>query len=109
MSRNVVMVDAYAPTRRLAPVFHQAGFQVVRVQSTAEPPLVYRGDFDLSPYAGNIVHKGDLDVTLDAVRGFDPVAVVAGGEIGVEFADLLSSALGLATNGTALSAARRDK
>jgi len=109
MSRNVVMVDAYAPTRRLAPVFHQAGFQVVRVQSTAEPPLVYRGDFDLSPYVGNIVHKGDLDVTLDAVRSFDPVAVVAGGEIGVEFADLLSSALGLATNGTALSAARRDK
>jgi biotin carboxylase len=90
-------------------VFHEAGYQVVRVQSTATPPLVYKGDFDLSPYAGNVVHRGDMEATLDAVRSYDPVAVVAGGEVGVEFADLLSSALGLATNGTALSAARRDK
>jgi biotin carboxylase len=105
----VVMVDAYAPTRRLAPVFHEAGCQVVRVQSTATPPLVYQGDFDLSPYAGNVVHRGDLDETLAAVGSYDPVAVVAGGEVGVEFADLLSDALGLASNGTALSVARRDK
>jgi biotin carboxylase len=108
-SRTVVMVDAYTPTRRLAPVFHRAGYQVVRVQSTPEPPLVYQGAFDLAPYAANIVHTGDLDATLDAIRGHDPVAVVAGGEIGVEFADLLGAELGLPGNGTALSVARRDK
>jgi biotin carboxylase len=106
---NVVMVDAYAPTRRLAPVFHDAGYHVVRVQSTPEPPLVYRGSFDLSPYAANIVHTGDFEATLSAVAAHDPVAVVAGGEVGVEFADRLSEALGLYTNGTALSPARRDK
>ena len=60
-------------------------------------------------HAGNIVHTGDLDATLSAVRACDPVAVVAGGEVGVEFADLLGERLGLPTNGTALSAARRDK
>src|SRR5690349_6637845 len=108
-SRTVVMVDAYAPTQRLAPVFHQAGHQVVRVQSTPEPPLVYQGAFDLSPYAANIVHTGDLAATLAAIRGHDPVAVVAGGEIGVEFADLLAAELGLPGNGTALSVARRNK
>ena len=107
--QNVVMVDAYSPTRRLAPVFHQAGYQVVRVQSTPEPPLVYQGAFDLSPYAGNIVHAGDLDATLSAIEAYRPVAVAAGGEIGVELADRLSSVLGLHTNGTALSPARRDK
>jgi biotin carboxylase len=37
------------------------------------------------------------------------VAVVAGGEYGVAFADVLSEALGLPSNGTALSHARRDK
>lgn len=108
-SKTVAMVDAYVPTRRLAPVFHEAGYRVVRVQSTPEPPLVYQGPFDLSPYAGNIVHTGDFAGTLDAVASYEPEAVVAGGEIGVEFADRLSEALGLCTNGTALSPARRDK
>jgi biotin carboxylase len=35
--------------------------------------------------------------------------VMAAGEVGVEFADALSEALGLLTNGTELSASRRDK
>ena len=107
--RNVVIVDAYSPTRRLAPEFHKAGYQVVRVQSTPEPPLVYRTNFDLSPYAANIVHTGDLDATVRAVAAHEPAAVIAGGEAGVELADAISEAMGLLTNGTALSAARRDK
>lgn len=106
---RVVIVDAYTPTRRLAPEFHKVGYDVVRVQSTPEVPAGYRTSFDLSPYAANIVHDGDFAATLRAVAAHEPVAVVAGGEIGVEFADRLSEALGLATNGTALSAARRDK
>lgn len=52
---------------------------------------------------------GSIEETLRQVAAYDPVAVIAGGEIGVELADALSEALGLATNGTALSAARRDK
>ncbi|WP_412543465.1 ATP-grasp domain-containing protein [Longispora sp. K20-0274] len=109
VQKNVVIVDAYSPTRRLAPEFHRAGYQVVRVQSTPEPPSAYRTNFDLSPYAANIIHTGDLDATVRAVAAHAPEAVIAGGEIGVELADQLSEALGLVTNGTALSAARRDK
>ncbi|OLB74065.1 MAG: biotin carboxylase [Actinobacteria bacterium 13_2_20CM_2_71_6] len=107
--KNVVIVDAYTPTRRLAPEFHKAGYQVVRVQSTPEPPLVYQTNFDLSPYAANIVHTGDLDATVRAVAAYEPAVVVAGGELGVELTDQISEAMGLLTNGTALSAARRDK
>jgi biotin carboxylase len=107
--KNVVIVDAYSPTRRLAPEFHKAGYQVIRVQSTPEPPLVYQSNFDLSPYAANIVHTGDLDATIRAVAAYEPEAIIAGGEGGVEFADELSEAMGFLTNGTALSAARRDK
>jgi biotin carboxylase len=82
---------------------------VLRVQSTPEVPAAYRGPFDLSDYLGNIVHRGDLAATARAVGAHRPVAVVPGGEIGVEVADALGESLALPTNGTALSAARRDK
>ncbi|MEU8432823.1 ATP-grasp domain-containing protein [Streptomyces sp. NPDC029216] len=106
---HVVIVDAYHPTRRLAPEFVKAGYACVRVQSTPEIPKVYRSTFSLDNYAANIVHRGDLAETVRAVSAYGPVAVVPGGEFGVEFADVLSEALSLPTNGTALSPARRDK
>jgi biotin carboxylase len=107
--KYVVIVDAYAPNRRLAPEFHKAGYQVIRVQSTTQPPTVYKDNFDLSPYAVNIVHNGDLAATVDQLAALAPAAVLSGGEMGVELADQLSEAMGLLSNGTALSPARRDK
>jgi biotin carboxylase len=110
--RHVVIVDVYAPSRRLPGHFRNAGYQCVRVQSTVEVPAVYQSSFgpnDLDDFVANIVHTGSLEETLGEVRKHRPVAVVAGGEIGVELADALSERLGLATNGTRLSAARRDK
>ncbi|MEU9591796.1 ATP-grasp domain-containing protein [Streptomyces sp. NPDC048219] len=51
--------------------------------------------------------------TADRIAEFKPVAVMAGGELGVELADSLSEVLsarfGIPTNGTALSRMRRDK
>jgi hypothetical protein len=106
---NVVIVDSYAPTRTLADEFRKAGAGLVRVQSTAQVPAVYRGPFDLGGYLDNVVHEGDLSATARAVEAYHPVAVVAGGEVGVEFADALADRLGLPNNGLAHSAARRDK
>src|SRR5690625_2267562 len=102
--KYVVVVDAYSPTRRLAPRFHKAGYDVVRVQSTPTTPLVYQSNFDLSPYAANIIHEGDLDATIAQLALYEPVAVIAGGESGVELTDQLSESMGLLTNGTARSA-----
>ncbi|MBC2879865.1 MULTISPECIES: ATP-grasp domain-containing protein [Streptomyces] len=107
--KNIVIVDAYAPTRRLAPHFRDAGFSCVRVQSSANVPAVYRSPFVLDDFAENIVHSGSLHETLSKLAAFRPVAVIAGGETGVELADALSEGLGLLSNGTRLSAARRDK
>ncbi|MFD4830662.1 ATP-grasp domain-containing protein [Streptomyces uncialis] len=106
---TVVMVDVYAPTLRLARAFQEAGHPVVRVQSTPEVPPVYRGSFDTADFTDSIVHHGDLDATLKAVSAHEPVAVITGGELGVELADQLSETLRVATNGTRRSAARRDK
>ncbi|WP_069160241.1 ATP-grasp domain-containing protein [Nocardia altamirensis] len=103
----VAIVDAY----REEPIYEflGAGATVVRVQSTVEVPKVYAGPLDLSQFAGSVVHAGDLVATAAAVSRYRPAAVVAGRESGVELADALADELGCAGNGTALSAARRDK
>ncbi|MFG2408004.1 ATP-grasp domain-containing protein [Streptomyces brevispora] len=106
----IVMVDAYAGVRSLVLEFLRQGCSVVRVQSTRETPYVYiSAPYVAEDFIADITHEGDADATAKAVAAFAPVAVVSGGEIGVELADLLADRLGLPGNGTALSAARRDK
>jgi biotin carboxylase len=115
----VVLVDTYETAshgmpqtaRHIAPAFITAGYDCVRVQSGVEPPGVYRTAApSLDNYVDNIVHTGDLAATVATLKAYDPVAVVPGGEYGVEFADILGEALGVPTsNGTAGSLARRDK
>lgn len=106
---TVVIVDAYQPTHRLAPAFLEAGFRCVRVQSTPDPPAVYRGPFSTQQFLANVVHDGDLTRTAELIARYDPVAIIPGGEIGVELADALSEWLDVPTNGTGQSRARRDK
>src|SRR5271166_422117 len=113
-ARHVVLVDTYAAIgTELAQGFRSAGYTPLRVQSGPEVPIALRGQPDQYPYEVDIVHHGDLPETLAALTPFQPVAVVAGTEPGVELADALSEGLhpitGAPTNGTALSPARRDK
>ncbi|MET9856941.1 ATP-grasp domain-containing protein [Streptomyces sp. NPDC006450] len=106
----IVMVDAYAAARSLVLEFLKQGCSIVRVQSTPEVPFVYlAAPYVPDDFIADIVHEGDLAATADAVAAFSPIAVISGGEVGVELADLLAQRLGLPGNGTALSAARRDK
>ena len=113
-ARHVVLVDTYASIgTELAQGFLSAGYTPLRVQSTPEVPKALRGQPDRFDYDADIVHRGDLAETLTRLLYFNPVAVVAGTEPGVELADTLSEALhpitGAPTNGTVLSPARRDK
>jgi biotin carboxylase len=108
-AQHVVIVDSYGPTLRLADRLRSAGAELIRVQSTPEVPLVYRSPMRPQGYVEDIVHDGDFAALVRRVATYEPVAVVAGGEIGVELTDALSSALGLPSNGTELSHARRDK
>lgn len=104
------MVDVASPTTlRLASGFRETGYDVVRVQSTTEIPLTYQKTFDDSIFVDNIIHRGDINQTLAAVRRYEPVALLTGGETGVELADQLSELLGVAGNGSEHRAARRDK
>ena len=58
-----------------------------------------------------ICYNEDLDELVESLRRThtDIVAVIPGAETGVELADMLSEKMGLRTNGTALSEARRNK
>ncbi|SCD34420.1 ATP-grasp domain-containing protein [Streptomyces sp. BpilaLS-43] len=109
-SRPVVaIVDAYSTASHLAPLFHARGYDCLHVQSLEQPPAVFGATFRAGDFLSTVVHRGDTAETLAALAPYAPVALLPGAEIGVELADVLSEALGLRTNGTALSNARRDK
>lgn len=107
--RVAVVVDAYSTGARLAPRFQAAGLDVVHVQSSAQPPDFYLRALKAEDFVANVVHAGDIEATAEQVARFDPAFVVVGSEPGVLMSDALSERLGLPSNGTALSAARRDK
>ncbi|MGE5282763.1 MAG: ATP-grasp domain-containing protein [Chloroflexota bacterium] len=104
-----VVVDAYSTGARLAPRFAAAGLPVVHVQSSPTLPDFYTRGFQAGDFVENVVHDGDLEATAARVAAHDPAFVVVGAEPGVPLADALSERLGLPSNGSAQSAARRDK
>lgn len=105
----VAIVDAYSTARYFAPLLTSRGFTCVHVQSTPQVPQIYAWSFRPDQFATRVVHGRDLSTTVAELAALRPVAVLAGIESGVELADQLSEALGLRSNGTALSTARRDK
>lgn len=105
---SAVIVDGYSTGRFLPPAFARLGVPVVHARSTTEfllgllPPT-------LSAYRGDVTCAGPLTAAVAALVPYRPSAVLAGSEPGVPLADALSERLGLATNGSAMSTARRDK
>ncbi|MDT9698538.1 ATP-grasp domain-containing protein [Streptomyces sp. P17] len=103
----VVLVDAYGTGRHLRAAFAGLGANVVHLSSTPEPLKSLKAP-DLSSYAAALVAAAPVE-TARRLAELRPALVVAGQEPGVPLADLMSEMLGLPTNGSALSAARRDK
>lgn len=105
-----VVVDGYSAGNFLPAAYQRAGAELVHVQSTTELYANMKAP-NLAVYRENIIldHSRVGEAELTALRSFSPVCVVPGQETGVELADELSERLGLPSNGTALSLARRDK
>ncbi|WP_274563189.1 ATP-grasp domain-containing protein [Streptomyces spiramyceticus] len=108
--KTAVIVDGYSTGTFLPPAFARLGIDLVHVHSTADPMSTMLQP-DLGAYRENFHCPDDaaFERTVEALTALGPVAVLAGQEPGVPLADALSERLGLATNGTALSSARRDK
>lgn len=109
MRGAAAVVDAYSTGARLAPRFAAAGLPVVHVQSSPSLPEFYLRAFRVGDFVENVVHEGDLEATAARLAAHEPAFVVVGAEPGVPLADALSERLGLPSNGSAQSAARRDK
>jgi biotin carboxylase len=104
--RVIVLVDAYRSGSFLSAAFLSYGYNCVHVQTLDRP--IGNGSHG-GPYIQEVRHR-DVDSTAAALGGFDVAAVVPGHEVGVELADALNERLRTPyQNGTALSAARRDK
>jgi biotin carboxylase len=104
---TAVVVDGYSAGNFYPAAFTAAGARVIHVQSTPRliPTMLAP---DLTAYAENIISSDEAGL-VELLRPYAPVAVVPGQESAVQLADRLSEALGVKSNGTALSAARRDK
>jgi biotin carboxylase len=103
------IVDAYSSGNLLAPEFRRRGLQCFHIQSAPNIPAPAQSSFHPECFAAKIIHSGEIDRTLEACRQFSLQCLIAGSETGVELADQLSERLGLFSNGTSLSASRRDK
>lgn len=103
----VAIVDGYSTGNFLPDSFARHGADVLHVQNT---PDWMRSMLlpDLSKYIGNVVHT-TTDETAATLKEHEVVAVVAGQEPGVPLTDDLSAALGVASNGTTHSTAKRHK
>ncbi len=98
------IVDLYTCSSFLLDAFTALDVDVVQVKTDAELPVFGPGMKYLATLAG-----GDPATLAEQLRPYSPIAVVAGMETDVPLADALSERLGLASNGTALSSARRNK
>lgn len=104
------IVDGYSTGRFFAPCLNNLGYQCIHVQSTAEIPDEDITTFMPQDYMLNLVFTGsNLQDIVDKLKKYNIQYLLVGAESGVEFSDLLSEQLGLITNGTAKSEARRNK
>lgn len=107
MTRPIgVLVDAYSTGNFLPAAFDRLGVDVAHLRSTPEPMPSMLAPARES-YRDFLVFDGEK--TLADLESISPLFVVAGQEPGVPLADRMSEALGLRTNGSAQSLARRDK
>jgi biotin carboxylase len=102
-----VVVDAYSAGNFFPAACAELDARLIHVQSTRElipsmlPP-------NLSHYSANIICT-DEAALVEHLGRCSPVCVIAGQESAVPLADRLSESLGLPSNGSKLSRARRDK
>lgn len=103
------IVDAYGPGMYFPSLLLQKGYKVIHIQSTKNIPALFRDFIEQAGFIRNIIYDNNLDEILSILRNENVVSIIPGFETGVTTADILTEHLGIKTNGTALSTARRNK
>ena len=103
------IVDAYSTGKYLAPNLQKKGFNCIHVQSSPKIFSFQRASYVESDFIDVVIHDDNIERTVSKLSKFNLKGVIPGSEAGVELADTLSENLGLLSNGTELSKARRNK
>ena len=113
----VIVVDAFSTGAYVSHVLCEAGYSIVSVlsadlkhlQALVSKNLQYKyiDTFEFDEHEDDALEK--LVSRITSKISMPILAVLAGAETGVILADMISERLGLRTNGTNLSEARRDK
>ena len=104
------IVDAYSSGAELARELKRTGWYLLHVQSAPTVPVQFVKHFDASLFDEHWL-CADIGYAsiLDRLQQHRPAFLVAGSEPGVELADMLANALGLAGNSPQTSIRRRNR
>jgi biotin carboxylase len=111
----IAIVDPFSTGAAMAAMINERNIQVIAVYSKnleqlASLQALVPKDMVIT-FAALVGYKPNLNDMIKDINncGLNVLAVIAGAETGVELADALSERMGLRTNGSALSEARRNK
>lgn len=104
-----VIVDAYSTGRFLTPMLSGYGYSCVHVQSMQHQPAMFSRSFKPEYFLENIIHEGDISVTLERLKKYQVKFLVPGAESGVILAEQLAHEMKLPVNDISLNKARRNK
>mmetsp|Transcript_8770 Transcript_8770/g.13114 ORF Transcript_8770/g.13114 Transcript_8770/m.13114 type:complete len:567 (-) Transcript_8770:1551-3251(-) len=116
--KAVVVVDTFSTGFMLAYQAHVKGFKVICVFSadlgdlaSLVPEGLDFSFFSTHTFNTQVSEETGIEMLISELNSLSVpvVAVMAGAETGVELADELATRMGLLTNGTSLSEARRNK
>lgn len=108
--RYVVIVDPFGTGQEYHAAFAEHGVEVVAVLSSAEVPGPYQASWHPEKYPHTHVFTGDAAALAATLRGYHPICLIPGSEIGVEVAEALVEMVVPGTLNVPESApARRDK
>jgi biotin carboxylase len=109
--KTIVIVDAISGGRYFPKIAAEYfGLECVHILSSGTLPGVIVSSYNAKDFVRSFVWSDrDRDSILEYLRELNLVGVIAGSEVGVELADLLSETLNLPGNGTGNSRARRSK
>lgn len=109
-----IVVGGHSSGAIYAREFDARGVPPVHVPAAPRPPAAYASQPLPPEFVADLPFDEDMEATLSRLREkpfrrYRPRFVVAGTDQGVARADALAERLGLASNGSRLSAVRRDK
>src|SRR5687768_16375683 len=94
----VVIVDAYLSGTQIAIENQKRGWQSINVQSSADLPQFLLNTFRPELFTKHLLHDGNLETLVEALKNFSVSIVLPGAETGVVLAEQLAHRLGLKGN-----------